>query len=168
VHEVPAGIVLRVTRPCALRWDDLQGTSARRDCAACDTAVHNLDAMTSAQIRGLIAASPRGFCGKYATRPGEPFVVPAERDPGAATPTAATALLLVATLVGCSGEEPKSASRGLDSHVAAGSWADLNRTSVVTPRPTATPPTITKEQCEELAALGYIDCSGIASGRERK
>jgi hypothetical protein len=51
---------LRVTTPCARRWDQLAGRGARRYCGDCRLQVHDLSALDRTEARELLARRRRG------------------------------------------------------------------------------------------------------------
>jgi hypothetical protein len=51
-----------VPAPCSVRWSLMRGTGVTRTCAACDRQVHDLSAMTTAQIETLLAPGDNRIC----------------------------------------------------------------------------------------------------------
>lgn len=47
-----------ITRPCAMRWEDLPGDLRRRHCARCDRDVWDLSELTADEGEALLARSP--------------------------------------------------------------------------------------------------------------
>src|SRR5580698_5167237 len=48
-------VAMKVTKPCSESWEAMPGDARVRHCGACDRDVHNLAAMTPAQIDALLA-----------------------------------------------------------------------------------------------------------------
>ena len=159
MRDVKARLVLRVTRPCTLTWAELPGGHNARDCGACNTTVHNLDSMTAAQIRGLVAANPGGFCGMYSGPVGEPLVVPAEQRCGPRGPmSAAAAVVLSASLAACSGDSSKAPSAG-PREATSPAASSPTPAAAATPRPRLECPKLTDEEREQLMSVGYVSVS---------
>jgi hypothetical protein len=155
---------LRVERRCSLSWDALVGDHKTRFCSHCSRTVYNLDAMAAPEIESLRQANPAGFCATYLGPPDAPFVMPSgigrdERNRGAT----AAALLLAASLSGCSAGCPSS-EKGTASQRTV---VPAPKSPGVTPTQggsqctkvaaSPTPPvTLSEEQRERLRALGYV------------
>lgn len=60
---------LAVTRPCPMRWDELRGSGAVRQCDRCDREVYDVAAMTAAEVERLVAASSTMPCMRLLRRP---------------------------------------------------------------------------------------------------
>jgi hypothetical protein len=82
---------LRVTSPCARRWDQLAGRGARRYCGDCRLQVHDLSALDRTEARELLARRRRGerVCVTYVPGPdGKPLTrdeLPVKTDVRAST-----------------------------------------------------------------------------------
>lgn len=55
---------VHVEHPCHVSWAELSGGERERMCAQCDTNVHNLSILTSAQVQELFVRSP-SICIRY-------------------------------------------------------------------------------------------------------
>jgi hypothetical protein len=55
---------LSIPKPCSQKWSEMPGSAAVRHCAACNTPVHNLAALTPRQIERLIVQLDGHFCGR--------------------------------------------------------------------------------------------------------
>jgi hypothetical protein len=149
---------LRVERRCNLNWDALVGDDRTRFCTQCHQSVHNLDAMAARDIEALRQAHPGGFCATYLGPPEAPFVIPdsARDEPNRAA--AAAALMLAASLSGCSSGCPSwetEAPRQRAVVPAPASPEGAPQCSKVAPSP-APPVTLSEEQRERLRQLGYV------------
>ena len=151
-------VKLRLAGPCNRQWETLHGGHVVRFCDQCHETVHNLDAMSSMEIRALIADNPHGFCGTFVGGDGR-FTVPApDPRPGISGHKRASlaATVIAAALVGCSdpteqvptsptGAEAQSLPTGPTSLVAEQSRSE---SSVVDE--------LTEQQLEILRSLGYV------------
>lgn len=90
------------TGPCSRNWDEL-GTGPRRFCTDCHKTVHDLDALTAAEVARLRRENPDGFCGtfipdengEFREKPLAPIALPSHLKTAAAA-------MLAATLMSCS------------------------------------------------------------------
>jgi hypothetical protein len=57
--------MIDVPRPCPESWDSMQGIGPARDCAVCGRKVHDLSAMTSADVGRLVARSGERVCVRF-------------------------------------------------------------------------------------------------------
>jgi hypothetical protein len=53
---------IRIATPCEARWDDMVGDDRKRFCNDCKKDVHNLTAMTRAEVAAFVEAHARGAC----------------------------------------------------------------------------------------------------------
>lgn len=53
---------LTVASPCDMAWDAMEGDGAVRRCGQCHLDVHDLSAMTTAEIQALLARHGDGVC----------------------------------------------------------------------------------------------------------
>jgi hypothetical protein len=129
-----------------------------RFCDQCQETVHNLDAMSSVEIRALLAVNPHGFCGTFVGGDGR-FTVPAQDPrPGISGQKRAglAATVIAAALVGCSdptertptsptGAETQSLPTGPAALVAEQSRSESSVADE-----------LTEQQLEALRSLGYV------------
>lgn len=59
---------LRITNPCAQRWQDMVGDEQQRFCGQCAKHVHNLSALTAGEAQALIEHTP-DLCVSFFPRP---------------------------------------------------------------------------------------------------
>jgi hypothetical protein len=59
---------LRVASPCRVGWETMSGDERVRHCNLCRLNVYNLSEMTADEVRGLIAKSEGGICGRLHKR----------------------------------------------------------------------------------------------------
>ena len=59
---------LRVASPCDVSWDGMTGNERVRFCSSCKLNVYNFSAMTSNEVRSLIAKSEGRVCGRLYRR----------------------------------------------------------------------------------------------------
>lgn len=162
-------MVLRVSRPCSLEWSELDGDGSVRHCGQCNTAVYDLDGLRPDAVVALVRANPDGFCGRYTSVPGGALHVRSEdtgvRPRRLASGTAVA--VLASTLAACTREgvsdEPKgkhSAARAVETVAVASPAPSAQH---VSPLPASPAPQLTRETCEQLQSLGYInvDCNTL-------
>jgi len=156
------GRELRVTRPWRRRWDDLVGDEVRRYCGDCKKFVHNLDALSPAEVAALRRAG--GFCGTYLTDASGSFIGGRSLPMPGRISSAAAATILASVMAGCSGgespppKEPAATENSPDS-APAGPSAETSPAA----QPLGPPATsarrveeIPPEDLEKLRALGYV------------
>lgn len=163
-------VTLRISKPCSLAWEDLKGTGPQRDCQHCQSTVHDLSGLTFEEIARLVDANPSGFCARYFSAPGEAFVIEQVGSGRRPAPTAA-AVVLASTLAACGSHESResaaptpSPSSGVERAAVEGM---AGRAPIAMSSPTPAP-TLTLEQCERLASLGYVDCSALERPKPRR
>jgi hypothetical protein len=140
--------------PCARRWEDLSGDGARRFCVACRKVVHDLDALTTREIKALGRANPNGFCATYVGDENGAFRV---KDPGAAGSASAhvatVAAVVAAAIIGCASPSADvSTSAGAPPVAGADPKAAAECTKAA-PQAGAEP---TPQDKERLRYLGYV------------
>jgi len=153
---------LRVTRPCSRRWDDLVGDEVRRYCGDCRKFVHNLDALSPAEIAALRRAG--GFCGTYLTDASGSFAGSRSLPMAGRISSAAAAAILASVMAGCSGGEsppPKepAATENSPGSAPAGPPAGTPSTAQPEGQPAVSAERreeIPPEVLETLRALGYV------------
>ena len=59
---------LRVASPCHVSWDDMTGDDRVRFCSSCQLNVYNFSAMTSNEVRSMIANAEGRVCGRLYRR----------------------------------------------------------------------------------------------------
>ena len=59
---------LKVVGPCDQRWEQMQGTDSVGRCAACDQNVYNLEAMSRAEIEGMLIFTDGKPCTRLRSR----------------------------------------------------------------------------------------------------
>jgi len=167
-------MVLRVSGPCSLEWSELDGDGSVRHCGQCNTAVYDLDGLRPDAVVALVRANPRGFCGRYTSLPGEALHVRSEesgvRPRRLASGTAVA--VLATTLAACTREGVSDEPRRKPSAARAGETVAVAspspRAQHVSPFPPPVPQ-LTRETCEQLQSLGYInvDCNTLPHEPER-
>ncbi|HKB03312.1 MAG TPA: hypothetical protein VKD90_13895 [Gemmataceae bacterium] len=60
--------LLNVPTPCAVPWQSMSGTDRVRFCPDCRKVVHNLSAMTAAEIDAIVRDDPNGPCVRFRRR----------------------------------------------------------------------------------------------------
>ncbi len=70
---------LRIAKPCTENWDAMPASASGRSrhCASCEHEVHDISAMTRADVETLLARSTARICGRFRTR-GDGAVVVAD------------------------------------------------------------------------------------------
>lgn len=97
----------RIASPCSARWEDMAGDDKRRLCCQCDLHVHNLAAMSGAEIEELLRTSGSTPCVRMYRR-ADGTVITADCPVGLAAVRAyarrayARVALLVAAFMGAS------------------------------------------------------------------
>lgn len=56
-------MLIRIARPCSEHWDEMAGDDRARHCARCDKPVHDVAAMSVAEVRALQARGTP-WCGR--------------------------------------------------------------------------------------------------------
>ena len=156
-------LTLRISKPCSLAWEDLNGTGPRRDCQQCQSTVHDLSGLAFEEVARLVDANPAGFCARYFSAPGEAFVIDDFRSGRRSVPAAA-ALVLASTLAACGSHESRdrvTPTRSPGSGAERGAVEGMAGGAAIGMSSPAPAPTLTVEQCERLASLGYVDCSAL-------
>lgn len=60
MRRLPLADRLRVRTPCDVGWDAMEDLGTHRHCARCDLTVHDVSAMTRAEVETLLEARERG------------------------------------------------------------------------------------------------------------
>lgn len=60
MRRLPLADRLRVRTPCDVGWDAMDDLGTHRHCARCDLTVHDVSAMTRAEVETLLEARERG------------------------------------------------------------------------------------------------------------
>lgn len=61
----PLSSPVRISKPCAQKWSEMEGDDSRRYCARCDRHVHNLSAMSERKRAAFILRAGRQICIAY-------------------------------------------------------------------------------------------------------
>jgi hypothetical protein len=138
------------------------GDEVRRFCGDCKKFVHNLDALSPAEVAALRRAG--GFCGTYLTNASGAFVAGRSLPMAGRISSAAAATILASVLAGCSGDEspPPKKLAVTESSPDSGPADRSAETSPESP-PEDQPATsaervkeIPPDALENLRALGYV------------
>ena len=60
MRRLPLVDRLRVREPCEVGWDNMEDLGTHRHCAKCESTVHDVSAMTRAEVETLLEARERG------------------------------------------------------------------------------------------------------------
>jgi hypothetical protein len=154
-EALPMAKPLKGSGPCPRRWDELAGDGPSRFCASCRKVVHDLDALTAAEIEELTRANPDGFCATFIAREDRAFSIPAQAASSVPIRVAAFAAVVAAAIIGCSSPADVSTNGGAKEDATA---AESKPTAECTkPLPTATAGELTAEQRNKLRYLGYVN-----------
>ncbi|MEL6187744.1 MAG: hypothetical protein AAFU79_24240 [Myxococcota bacterium] len=99
-------LALKLTKPCAKKWEDLVGSDEKRWCNACEKHVYNLEELEPEALVRLIEDTEGRFCGRLYRRPKELTVMTGPCPVGeraARQRVVGRAVLSVATLAGVAG-----------------------------------------------------------------
>lgn len=151
------GPKLKLTGPCTLRWEDLNGSNVARFCELCCKTVHNLDALSGIEIQSLLADSPSGFCGTYVGLDKE-FTVPLpEPVPKtmASKRVGVAAIMFATAFVGCSDPSEQTPTSGSAEQISVESAPESSAQGQTN---SEEPPSdeLTEQQMEALRSLGYF------------
>jgi hypothetical protein len=98
----------KIAKPCEESWAGMMGGSRERHCQSCDRQVHNFAAMTSSQIKELVARSDGKLCARI-TRRADGSVVTLDARPRASR--AAQVVVSASLAIGTAGALAQAGER---------------------------------------------------------
>ena len=113
---------LKLTKPCAKKWEDLVGNEEKRWCNACEKHVYNLEELEPEDLVRLIEKTEGHFCGRLYRRPKELTVMTGPCPVGeraARQRVVGRAVLSVAALAGAAGGAAAASRTGAEPQPTA-------------------------------------------------
>ena len=59
---------LKIASPCSARWEDMEGTDARRFCKTCQKNVYNFASLSAEEATSLLTQKEGRICGRFYQR----------------------------------------------------------------------------------------------------